>query len=117
MASGIDLLPGGALIDPNFDQGDLLGRQFRPFWRHDFIWVRGSDSLVNRALGAVGWGDSRFAGFSALEGIGLEIDAEFGFLGIGAVAFTAAFDQEGFDLRFEISGSRRAGCGQQGAKE
>ena len=62
--------PGGAFLDPLFDERDVSGGEAMAFRRHHLIGVVGADAGEQGALGRVTGHDGRAVALAALERAG-----------------------------------------------
>ena len=94
--------PGGAFLDPLFDERDVAGGEAMALWRHHLIGVFGTDTREEGTLGGVARHDGRAVALAALEraGEGVEVQAALGLATL--VAFEAAGLEDGLDLGVEF---------------
>ena len=106
---------GRAHFHPLFEVADLVGGE-RAFGRHLAVAILVADGLDEAAFFRVA-GDDGGAGFTAGEETvaGVEGEAAFEFLGVSAVAFVAAVDEDGADAFFEEVELLAGGFGGAGA--
>ena len=106
------LRPDGALGDPLPDLLRLGGRERFAFRRHLRFRVLGRDAIEEQGLGRIA-GDEGRAGFAALHGVHLGIEAKVSLHFLRSMALHAAFLEEWADLPVEVYGRAQAGHGEQ----
>jgi len=94
--------PGGAFLDPLFDERDVGGGEAMALRRHHLVGVVGTDTREEGTPGGVARDDGRAVALPALEraGEGVEVQAALGLAAL--VAFEAAGLEDRLDLGVEL---------------
>ena len=94
------------MLDPAPDKADFVGGEGEVrFWgRHEIARFGRGDAAKEFAFGEVAGLDDELAGVERLEGLILEVEAEFGFAGlfVRAVTRVTSVGEEGLDVLIEI---------------
>lgn len=109
----------GALLDPKGQEIDFGSGEPLPFidgW-HAVVLVVGGDELEQVASEGIAGNDAGDAGPTSRHEDTEVVDAEIGFLFIGAVAFQAVVLEDGTNVLMEIDGVGFAGANREAKGE
>ena len=115
-AEGEAVVPFGSLVDPSFQQGDLLGRHGGTLGGHPQVGVGGRDPLQQFALGRFA-GDHALARLSAGKQAGPGVEREAAFFLVGDVALGTVLLEDRHDFMGKIDPGRPAGARDRGQNQ
>jgi hypothetical protein len=116
--TGSGIRPVGTLVNPGFEQGNLLFGEWISLEGHAVFAAEAENTLEEQAIGAVA-GLEEAARIAALESCLADIQAEVAFVLLRAVALVAGGLKDGLDVTGEIDfgGLDRRICGPNATRE